>query len=74
MPKFNVFILDDLDRRVLLKFSRLKYRKARWVAKQWKKQSVIGTSVLICDEETHLPVLPHRSTAVQSLSSTWQRV
>lgn len=65
MPKFNVFIVDELDSRVLLKFSRLKYRKAQWIAKRWKKHHVIGTSVLICDEEIHLPFLLPRSTAEQ---------
>lgn len=66
MRKVNVFIVDDLDLKVLLRFSRVGRKKASWIASQWGKEKVSQTSVLICDSEIPLPLLLPQQAVLQS--------
>ena len=69
MPKVNVFIVDELESRILLRFLRVGRKKASWIARQWRKEKVNRTSVLICDSAIpSLPLLPQRF-ALQSPTS-----
>ena len=66
MPKVNVFIVDNLDSKVLLRFSRVGRKKASWIASQWGKEGVSQTSVLICDSEIPSPPLLPQQVVSQS--------
>ena len=66
MQKVNVFIVDNLDHRILLTFARVGRKKAGWIAKRWAKHKVIQTSVLICDSEIDSPASRPQPVALQS--------
>lgn len=49
MPKrFDLWIIDQETEQVLCSIPRLKYRKARKLAKLWRSFSLPGFSVSVC--------------------------